>query len=194
MNPKITTFVFDAYGTIVHNPSKINIYKQLIGDIKTVSPMITNLPFDDFLLNCGLSDDEVDSYKEQMAEEINNIVIDQEAFDTIKQLKKAGYHIAVASNLANPYADPLIKFYSKIVDTWAFSFEIGAKKPQMSFYIDVMKKVNEKTREISYPDQFLMIGDNYQNDFVGPISCGMQATFLADANRKIDWSVLSKYY
>lgn len=183
-------FIFDAYGTIVHNPSTKNLYKEIVKDRSIPSPMIINVEFSDLLDQLNVPKSNQEQYLIQMENELENIYVDQLAFFLISELKNRGHFISIASNLANPYSIPIKKFYHTIVDSFIFSYEIGFKKPQEEFYNIIINEANIKQNTNLNANEFLMIGDSYKNDFSGPLRYGMQALYNVDERGKVDWPII----
>lgn len=189
----MTNFIFDAYGTIVHNPSTVNLYKELIGSSQIPSPMISNIEFKDFVKNINIPESKQEHYINLMDEEISNIYLDQEAFFLISDLKDRGHFISVASNLANPYSIPIKKFYNDVVDSFIFSYEVGFKKPDEIFYQMVIDEANKKQKTNFSSFEFMMIGDSYKNDFLGPLRYGISSLYHVNEDRKVHWKLIRNH-
>lgn len=183
-------FIFDAYGTVVHNPSTKNLYKEIIKGAPMPSPMIIDIEFNDLLDQLNVQKSDQEQYLIQMENELENIYVDQLAFFLISDLKNNGHFISIASNLANPYSIPIKKFYDGIVDSFIFSYEIGFKKPQEEFYKIVISEANIKQNANFNANEFLMIGDSHKNDFSGPLRYGIQTLYNVNEHGKVDWPII----
>jgi putative hydrolase of the HAD superfamily len=93
--------------------------------------------------------------------------------ETVQQLSKRGYRLAVASNfdrrlhaICDGHAE-LRGFSARVI-----SSEIGYFKPCSAFFHALLEQVNCQRHEV------LMVGDDWQNDISGPLNIGMPAVFL----------------
>ncbi|RMB39473.1 HAD-hyrolase-like protein [Sphingomonas sp. PP-F2F-G114-C0414] len=77
--------------------------------------------------------------------------------------------IAVASNLALPYASPLKALLGGLVDIWHFSFNAGAIKPDMAFYAGLTAHLGSEASEL------LMVGDTWRDDIVDAVEARSRA-------------------
>ncbi|WP_353505996.1 HAD family hydrolase [Variovorax arabinosiphilus] len=62
------------------------------------------------------------------------------------------------------------------LDAYAWSFEVGAVKPEPRMYAHLCEALDAR------PEQVVMIGDILSADYEGPIAYGMQACHLARKN------------
>ena len=77
--------------------------------------------------------------------------------------------IAVASNLALPYASPLKASWAV---WWIFGtshFNAGAIKPDMAFYAGLTAHLGSEVSEL------LMVGDTWRDDIVGAVEARSRA-------------------
>lgn len=197
---KPSAFIFDAYGTIVHNPLRINPYKQAMADIRGMDPSLILKPmefpsnFADYLARHGFTQQQVSQYLYLLEVELKSIYPCPHAMSVLKTLKEKGYKIIVASNLAYPYAEPIEKFYSQLVDLHIYSFFGGVVKPEPKFYNYLVAKANLKGFNISPSNQAIMIGDSYENDFLGPRSNPALSSFwIGNDNRQMDWYKFERF-
>jgi len=94
---------------------------------------------------------------------------------TLLELRKAGFKIAVYSNLARPYAAPVMALLPVTLDACIWSFEVRAIKPEPIIYSSVSDALNIA------PSKILFVGDTLLADYIGPQSIGMRSVHL---NRK----------
>ncbi len=89
----------------------------------------------------------------------------------LNKIKKQNYKIGIISNISIFSANRVKKHttFLKYVDYPLFSYLAGTVKPDKKIYKKMLKKAKLK------PEQTLMIGDNYQNDFKTPKKLGMKA-------------------
>ena len=95
------------------------------------------------------------------------------ALGTLRALRRRGYRLAVASNLALPYAEPLRRLVGGLVDVECLSFEIGVFKPSESFYAQLCSRL------ACEPSEVLMVGDSLRNDRDGAVAAGLNARHIA---------------
>jgi HAD superfamily hydrolase (TIGR01549 family) len=177
---KVKAVVFDAYGTIVKIGKKtkpLNPYKMISGNIKNhgYNPVTMELSLKDYDEIMQGSSAYIDNYIEAeiaLQKEIKSIKPFPEAMDVMKILKKHGIKIAVCSNLAQPYAQPIIDIFGDVVDEYVWSFNTFAK-PDIRIYQIVEERLGLLGNDIH------MIGDSYINDYMTPKEfMGWSATFL----------------
>lgn len=180
--------VFDAYGTLVRIGKKANPnpFKMVSGGRKdeAFNPLTTPITLEDY--DKHFQDkrhyvNALEQAKKALDAEIATIKPFPEAMDVIKALRGKDYKIAVCSNLAQPYAKPIVDIFGDLVDSYIWSFEVGFAKPQEGIYKAVEDSLNASGQDIH------MIGDTYDCDFMGPKNFGWNATFL-------DRTGKSKYY
>jgi HAD superfamily hydrolase (TIGR01549 family) len=122
-----------------------------------------------------LAADVLAELERDLSAELSSISFFQDALPTLRALRTAGYKIALCSNLAAPYAEPVNKLLPFDLDAYAWSFEVGATKPDPLMYEAVCNTLQ------CAPHQVLMVGDTVNADYSGPRSFGMQARHLARA-------------
>jgi len=105
-------------------------------------------------------------------EELATITLYPDALDTLHRARRSGLPIAVASNLALPYAAPLKALLGDLVDVWHFSFDAGAIKPDRAFYAGLMARLECEAGDL------LMVGDTWRDDIVGAVEAGLQARWV----------------
>ncbi len=115
-----------------------------------------------------------------LAAEIASISLFSDAVPVLEHLRNQGIKIAVCSNLAKPYAAPVLALLPFELDAYAWSFEVGAVKPDPAIFSAVCKKLDLPPAEI------LFVGDSYAADCAGPRAFGMQALHLARDGKSPD--------
>lgn len=186
----IKAVVFDVFGTMAEIGEKRRPYARVLdllatqgrwrdwtdpGRIMTsnvglagVAPMLgKSLPADE------LAEIELDLYAE-----LATIHLFPEVAATLKALRDAGYKIGLCSNLAAPYALPIKLLLPFQLDAYAWSFEVGAAKPESEIFTKVCSDLGCE------PGEVLMVGDTWEADFLGPRRIGMQALFLDRLGRR----------
>ena len=64
------------------------------------------------------------------------------------------------------------------LDAYAWSFEVGAVKPETSIYRHICDALQ------CQPHEVVMIGDTFEADYTGPNSYGMHGFYLARGGEK----------
>lgn len=105
-------------------------------------------------------------------QEINSVRLFPEVTNTLQSLKMRGFKLAIISNLARPYAEPIRRYFSTIVDPLIFSFEVGAIKPDPRIFQTLCDKL------ALAPELVVMVGDSLSSDIQGARAFGMQAIHL----------------
>lgn len=90
----------------------------------------------------------------------------------LKTLRKAGFKLALCSNLAAPYAVP-VKLLLPPLGAYAWSFEVGAVKPEPSIYNLLFDRLDCSAREI------MMVGDTPESDCSAPRRLSMLGFHIA---------------
>lgn len=105
-------------------------------------------------------------------EELATIALYPDTLDALRQIREQGVRIAVASNLALPYAAPLKALLGDLVDIWHFSFDAGAIKPETEFYAGLTARLGCEASEL------MMVGDTWRDDIVGAVEAGSRARWV----------------
>ncbi|WP_277969865.1 HAD family hydrolase [Sphingomonas echinoides] len=174
--PPVTRAVaFDAFGTLVHIGRKWHPFERLIRQARDraealPSPMVQPIGLADYAAALGLPhpDDEL----AMLGEELATIALYPDTLDALRRVREQGVRIAVASNLALPYAAPLKALLGDLVDIWHFSFDAGAIKPDKAFYAGLTTKLGCEASEL------LMVGDTWRDDIVGAVEARSRARWV----------------
>lgn len=90
------------------------------------------------------------------------------------QLKENGDRIVVASNFDSRLNDIVAQHEPlSLADAVYCSAEVGFRKPDPMFY-----KAVADSFEFGASDEIIMVGDDFENDYVGPVKFGWQAFHL----------------
>ena len=179
--PPVTRAVaFDAFGTLVHIGRKRHPFERLIrqarDQAKTLSsPMVQPIGLADYATALGLP--HPDAELAMLEEELATIVLYPDTLDALRRVREQGVKVAVASNLALPYAAPLKALLGDLVDIWHFSFDVGAIKPDRAFYAGLTARLNSEASEL------LMVGDTWRDDIVGAVEAGLRARWVDRESR-----------
>ena len=106
-----------------------------------------------------------------------NVFLFSDVVDTMHALRRFNIPYGLISNLAKPYAKPVIELLGSQgvlppSDLCLWSFREGLIKPSKELFLRFSERVNKS------PDQILMIGDNLQNDFIAARLAGCQSRLL----------------
>lgn len=120
-------------------------------------------------------------YREQVVFE-NNI------YDTLKIVKDKGYKIGVISNTC--YYDEVMKECFKragiydLIDNFTFSYSLRIGKPD----IQIFKTAIEAMRVP--PDKAIMVGDNLKSDIKPALDLGMKTIWLNNKNKEVEKGII----
>lgn len=182
--PRIKAVVFDAFGTLVQIGHRRQPYLQLLkrlegqgrmpqpDDAAKIMSANVGLGGVPALLGVALQSNELADIEHDLYGELSGIHLYEGVLAIVEALHSRGYKVGLCSNLAAPYALPLKLLLPKL-DAYAWSFEVGAVKPDPRIYSHICKALGCE------PAQVLMVGDTWDADYQGPRSFGMQARHLA---------------
>ncbi|MDR5880046.1 HAD family hydrolase [Caballeronia sp. LZ032] len=176
----IKAVVFDAFGTLCEigdprrpyvrllrlaqpQPDRLEARAQLMSAPLSLRDAAT-------ALNVGL--DGIDALERDLQAELASIRLYPEVPRVLRALRAQGYALAVASNLALPYAAPLQALLPFPLDAHAWSFEVGHVKPDPRLFDFVCRTLDVR------PNEALMIGDTYADDYLGATRSGLAALHL----------------
>ena len=181
-----SVIIFDVFGTLVKIGERRSPYRKLIkwlkenerqpkpDDAKFI--MSQNLSFTELvkLLGINIPDQLLQELEHDLNDELQSIVLYEDTLSTLEELKELGFRLALCSNLAMPYGKVVSSLLPNI-DTYAWSYEVGAIKPEPKIYQSLIEQLGCQTSEV------LFIGDTALADFTGPTAFGMSARLI---NRK----------
>ena len=142
--PVTRAVAFDAFGTLVHIGRKRHPFERLIRQARErarifPSPMTYPVSLADYAQAIGLPPPEAELAA--LNEELATIALYPDTLDALRRVRAEGVKVAVASNLALPYAAPLKALLGDLVDVWHLSFAEGAIKPDRAFYAGLTAKL-----------------------------------------------------
>jgi HAD superfamily hydrolase (TIGR01549 family) len=181
----IRAVVFDAFGTMVEITRKHRPYRAWLERLRaaghTPGPddntklMTANVGlagaaglFGVSLPAAALADLELHLY-----EEMASLRLYHDVSATLNGLRARGLKIAVCSNLAAPYAVPVKLLLPIELDVYAWSFAIGAIKPNPAIYRWCCEALQ------CAPAEVIMVGDTLDSDCLGPRDFGMHGFHLS---------------
>lgn len=174
----IQAIFFDAFGTLCEIREKRNPYKPIIkawssGVANAYQALMTrdNSPAE-LAREAGCTPEAIQKVEEGITAEVASMCLYPEVPALLETIKQRGLKWAIVSNLATPYAEPLLKLLPFAPDACAWSFAVGYRKPQEEIYRHACKTLGVA------PSSVLMVGDSLENDYNTPRQLGMQARFL----------------
>lgn len=190
---KTRAVVFDVFGTLVSIGDKRRPFAKLLqigeakgrrrthADAHTLMASPFCLAEAARFLQIELTTDELSTLEADLRAEMASIALYPEVISTIHALQSRGIKVGLCSNLGAAYAPPVLKLLPMQLDAYAWSFQVGALKPEPQIYKHVCAELNCE------PHQVLMIGDTPRADVDGPNAFGMRSVLLdrkASANTK----------
>lgn len=169
---------FDAFGTLCEIREKRNPYKPIIkawpsGVAHAYQALMTQdgSPAE-LAREAGCTPEAIQKINEGIAAEVASMRLYPEVPALLESIKERGLKWAIVSNLATPYAEPLLKLLPFAPDACAWSFAVGYRKPQEEIYHHACKMLGVE------PSSVLMAGDSLENDYNTPKKLGMRARYL----------------
>ncbi|EFL53144.1 HAD-superfamily hydrolase, subfamily IA, variant 1 [Solidesulfovibrio fructosivorans JJ]] len=179
MEPRqIKGVLFDAFGTLCRTESLRLPYRSIMrrwekGAADCYQAIMTrDATLAEFASEAGLPQEEKTLLETHVAEEVRSMRLFPEVSQTLQALRGHGLKIAVVSNLAKPYGAPFLELLPFAPDARAFSYEVGARKPEAPIYRYAWEGLG------CVPDELLMVGDSLQNDYQAPQALGLHALWL----------------
>ncbi|UXH38766.1 HAD family hydrolase [Pseudomonas promysalinigenes] len=185
------TAIFDAFGTAVRIGHRTNPYRQLLregikhgrrphpGDAHVI--MTLNLELHELAEHLGirLSEPRRVEIESALQAEVDSIEAYPDATQAIAMLQERGVVLGICSNLARPYGAAVKRLFPSI-DVYAFSFEVGAAKPDPRIYQALLENIGarpELSAGTAAPEVW-MIGDSARCDRDGARAVGIEGHFL----------------
>jgi HAD superfamily hydrolase (TIGR01549 family) len=181
----IKAVVFDAFGTLVQIGQPQHPYRKLMKLIRNLGHCPSPLDADMIMthnvgivgtatmFNYDIPLHQLQVLEDALFKELPTIDLMPRALDTLHRLRRQGMKVGICSNLAAPYAIPIkLLLKSFQFDSYAWSFEVGAVKPDPKIYEFVLKDLNV------LPNEILFVGDTMSADVLGPRNVGMKAVLI----------------
>ena len=181
----IKAIAFDCFGTLcnIQGQNK-RPYKQLLTLLQQAGRH--PLPTDARTImssNCGLVGlleifghielaSKISEIENDVLAEVASVRLDSEAVYCVSLLSRKWFKVALCSNLAKPYAAPLISTFSEEIHAFVWSFEVGAIKPEPAIFQSLCDQLQ------CLPSEVLFVGDSLKNDVEGARAFGMQALYF----------------
>ena len=186
--------IFDVYGTLAEIRNKTAPYRKLLelgeaqgrprqaADAELIMSRPLGLTEAAAKLGIELNETERQHLEALLAAEIESIELFDDVATCLQQLRQSGLKLALCSNLAAPYAQPIADSLPISLDAYTWPFSTGAIKPDVSIYLHTCKALGISPQEV------VMVGDTYDADVAGPRNTGLQAIWLRrDMDKPGEW-------
>lgn len=195
--------LFDAFGTLVCIPKATHPYRQILkegirqgrkprpDDLHHIMARALSLTDAAKQFGIKIPADRMAEIQGALEAELDSIEAFEDGIRAVERLQAAGIKIAIASNLAAPYAAPVRRLYPTM-DAYGFSFAVGALKPQPFLYRATCELLGTKTSDACGESDVLMIGDSEKCDRNGPMAVGIRG-FLLNRNGGKDFANLDEF-
>jgi FMN phosphatase YigB (HAD superfamily) len=175
--------IFDAFGTLVKVGVGTHPYRRILKvgieqgrrPKPTDTETLLSLPLDlrqaaDYF-GVEVSPHVMCCLETDLRKELMSISAYPDGVTSVKRLQDAGIKIAVCSNVALPYASAIERLYPNL-DGYAYSFSVGAIKPNIEIYRHALLLVS------ALPTEAWMVGDSKENDCDNPCKFGIKSFYL----------------
>ncbi len=109
----------------------------------------------------------------RLSDDIDSCQIYEDSLNVLKSLKGKGYNLGVISNQASFYEPCFVnQGLDQLIDYRVFSNRLGFRKPSPKIYEHLLAVANKA------PKKFIMVGNNYGQDFLVPRFFGMKSLWL----------------
>lgn len=183
------TVIFDAFGTLLRITEGAHPYRQILkegirqgrrpkpDDAHVLMTQNLGLQEASDYLGISISPDHMVDLQSALDHELNSIQAFDDGLQAVSLLQGEGVRVAVCSNLAAPYADPIHRWYPTL-DAYGFSFEIGAVKPDALIYRRTCELLGPNGCSDFKERQVAMIGDSSRCDRDGACELGIRGYLL----------------
>ncbi|MDE4916305.1 HAD superfamily hydrolase (TIGR01549 family) [Cupriavidus metallidurans] len=176
----IQAVIFDAFDTLCEIGNPLHPFAEIARaghhriDAR-VALMTRPVGIRQAIEHFGITDLDVASLEKRLETELASIRLFDDTIPALTELKRRGIKLAIASNLAAPYAAPLLELLPFQLDAYAWSFDVGYLKPQAEIFEWTIEKLGVSAGAT------LMVGDTYKADYLGAEGAGLQARHLVRA-------------
>ncbi|WDY56547.1 HAD family hydrolase [Pseudomonas sp. PSKL.D1] len=195
--------LYDAFGTLLRIPNGRHPYRQLLregarqgrkmqaNDVHQIMTRHLDLAQAAEHFGIKISADHLAEIESVLKAELESIEAYDDGLRAVEILQAEGIRVAVASNLAAPYANP-VRHHYPTMDAYGFSFAVGALKPQPFLYRATCELLGMEDTSTLTADEVMMIGDSEKCDRIGPQAVGIQG-FLLNRNGGQDFTDLMAF-
>lgn len=189
-----TSVIFDVFGTLIRIQEKRNPYLQLLKYARRqgVSPRTEHLHMfmtreldwreaaDALGIRAGYV--KLHGLSRMLQEELESMALYDDALEAIEMLREAGVRVGLCSNLASGYGQA-VRALLPSLDAYAFSYEVGAMKPDPLIYYTACCEMGVAPKEQLWGGRVVMIGDSIRCDRDGARAAGLAGFHLSRAGR-----------
>ncbi|MBB5506943.1 HAD family hydrolase [Paraburkholderia atlantica] len=179
----VNAILFDAFGTLCDISIKRRPFAQLARfhpDRRRAREMIMTRPLSlrEAAEELQVQDVDLAVLEEELDAELASIRLYPEVIGVLEGLRASGVRIGIVSNLAAPYAGPLLRLLPFAPDACAWSFEVGWLKPDPRIFSWVCEQLGVAASGA------LMVGDTFADDYAGALAGGLCAMHLDRCGRQ----------
>lgn len=194
----IKAVIFDAFGTLVRIHEGSHPYRQLIklgmkqgrrpqpDDIRQIMTKPWDLAATAAGFGIQVDQEEMAQLQRKLDVEVASMDAYEDGSKGIALFRAAGFKVAVCSNLGKPYGAAVHRLFPGL-DSYAFSFEVGAMKPEPAIYASCCEAMGVA------PGEVVMIGDSQRCDRDGPREMGIQGYYLDRFSGNGDFEDLERF-
>jgi HAD superfamily hydrolase (TIGR01549 family) len=173
----VDTIVFDAFGTLCRIANRrgpfVKLARRHLNPRATLQAVMTqSISLRDMADDVMLDRESLATLENDLNVELESLQLYPDVLQVLRELRDNGFRLGIASNLAAPYAEPLIRLLPFTLDVCAWSFKLGRLKPDSYVFDWICESLNVP------PQRVLMIGDTFSADYTGATAIGMQAVHL----------------
>lgn len=173
----VKAVLFDAFGTLCDIRTRRRPFARLARfhpDRRRARQLIMTraLSLRDAAHELQVHDVNLAMLDHHLATELASIHLYPEAIEVLGDLRAHGFRIGIVSNLAAPYAEPLLRLLPFVPDACAWSFEVGYLKPDPRIFSWICERLDVAASEA------LMVGDTFADDYEGAVASGLNALHL----------------
>jgi len=182
----IRAICFDAFGTLVEITDKRRPFHALLEREPTRAAAVRVLTHPIGLrdisqeLAMAVGEKRLAELEADLAAECASVRLRQGMGMVWATVRQAGLKIAICSNLADPFEQPLLACLPGIPDALALSFRAGLMKPQKEIYQVVFTQLGLRPAEV------LFVGDSVEADVLGPRAANAFAMHIAEFEVALD--------
>lgn len=107
---------------------------------------------------------------------VENLIPQDDARQTLEELRARGVYVAIVSNADDDYLQPLVERhgFDQLLDAWTSSEEAGSCKPDRGIYDYALARAGRT------PEETLFVGDSPQHDVAGAQAIGMRTVLIGE--------------
>lgn len=185
------TVIFDAFGTVVRISRRTNPYRLLLregikqgrhphpDDARHIMTLNLDLQGAAEHLGIRLSLSRMEEIETALQAELDSVEAYPDAIQAITTFQKRGFALGICSNLAKPYGAAVKRLFPKM-DAYAFSFEVGAAKPDPRIYKALLQMIDAMPGQsaVAIDSRVWMVGDSVRCDRDGARAVGIKGHYL----------------